>query len=269
VTADFRSCLYAGTVMHRRISPFSHRFAYRVFSLLLDLDEADALGRALRFFSHNRFNLLSFHDRDHGPRDGTGLKPWIAGVVAASGADYALGRVTLLCFPRLLGYVFNPLSIFFCHDEAGRLRSILYDVSNTFGDKHGYFIDVPPSNDGLIVQSCAKSFHVSPFLPLEGSYRFRLRAPDERLSILIRQGGPDGSALIATQTGTREPLTDARLAANLLKHPLMTLKVMGAIHFEALRLWLKGARFHRRPEPPLDSVTFVEATAEPSEHRAA
>lgn len=252
------SCLYVGTVMHRRLAPFTHRFAYRVFSMLIDLDELPALDRSLRLFSHNRANLLSFHDRDHGPRDGSGLKPWIAAIAAQHGVRYSLGHVSLLCFPRMFGYVFNPLSIFFCYDQAGTLRNILYDVRNTFGDKHGYFIDVAPRNDGLIVQSCAKSFHVSPFLPIEGSYRFRLTEPGERLSILIRQQGPDGSTLVATQTGRREALTNRTIAANLLRHPLMTLKVIGAIHFEALRLWLKGATFHRRPTPPATPITFVE-----------
>ncbi len=262
-----RSRLYTGEVMHKRLLPFRHRFRYRVFSLLLDLDELPRLDRELRLFSHNRFNLFSFHDRDHGGRDGRPLRPWIAARLAEAGIESDIatdiaggrGRIELLCFPRVLGYVFNPLTIWFCRDSSDRLRAVLYEVRNTFGDKHGYLLPVAEAHrpEQPLRQACAKGFHVSPFLPMDGGYRFRLHEPGERLSVLIREDLPEGEVLVATQTGRRAPLDDRRLARAFVAFPLLTLKVIAAIHWQALRLWLKGARFHRRPAPPAAEVTPV------------
>jgi DUF1365 family protein len=253
------SCLYDGEVMHRRAAPH-HRLRYRVFSLLLDLDALPTLDARLRLFSHNRFNLLSFHDRDHGRCDGTSPRTWVDAALAANGLETG-GRITLLCFPRLFGYVFNPLSIFFCYAPSGRLSAILYEVRNTFGDKHGYLLEVPVDRgaDGTIAQRCEKSFHVSPFLPLAGSYEFLLKEPGDRFAILIRHLRDGAEVLRASQVGTRAPLTDASILRQVVRHPLMTLKVIAGIHWEALALWLKGARFHRCPAPPAADVSFVPA----------
>ena len=256
-----RSGLYVGEVMHRRARP-RHVLRYRVFSLLLDLDELPALDRHLRWFSHNRFNLLGFRDRDHGRCDGSAPRAWIDAALAAHGIETG-GRIALLCFPRLWGYVFNPLSIFFCYAPSGALNAILYEVRNTFGDKHGYLIALPPEGaapDAAIRQACAKAFHVSPFLPIAGDYRFDLKAPGERLTLQIRHLIDGAEVLLATHTARRQPLTDANLLRAVIRHPLMTVKVIAGIHWEALFLWLKGARFHRRPEPPACDVTFVPAT---------
>ena len=254
-----QSCLYPGTVMHRRVTPY-HRLRYRVFSLLVDLDALPTLDRALRLFSHNRFNLLSFHDRDHGRCDGSAPRAWVDAALAAHGIEPA-DRIALLCFPRLFGYAFNPLSIFFCYAPTGALRAVLYDVRNTFGDKHGYLIEVPTDHDGdaPIHQACAKAFHVSPFLPIAGEYRFRLRPPGAHLSIQIRHLIDGAEMLLATHSGRREALTDGAILRQVIRHPLMTVKVIAGIHWEALFLWLKRARFHPRPEPPVDDVTFVPA----------
>jgi DUF1365 family protein len=253
------SCLYDGEVMHRRAAPH-HRLRYRVFSLLLDLDALPALDRRLRWFSYNRFNLLSFHDRDHGRRDGTSPRAWVDGALAAHGLEPG-GRITLLCFPRLFGYVFNPLSIFFCHAPSGRLSAILYEVRNTFGDKHGYLIEVPPghTSDDAVIQHCEKAFHVSPFLPLAGRYEFHLKEPGARLNILIRHLRDGAEVLLASHVGRRIALTDGAILRQVARHPLMTLKVIAGIHWEALFLWLKGAGFHRRPDPPATEVSFVPA----------
>ena len=255
------SSLYVGEVMHRRAAPH-HKLRYRVFSLLIDLDELPALDGRLRWFSHNRFNLLSFHDRDPGARDGAPPRAWVDAALAANGLETG-GRIALLCFPRLWGYAFNPLSIFFCYAPSGALRAILYEVRNTFGDKHGYLIEVPPDQpaDAVIAQACAKAFHVSPFLPIAGEYRFALKAPGERLAIQIRHLIDGAEALLAAHTARRQALTDSSLLRNVIRHPLMTVKVIAGIHWEALFLWLKGARFHPRPEPPRHDVTFVPATA--------
>ena len=256
---SFASCLYLGRVMHKRLRPFRHRFSYRVFSLLVDIDELPKLHRRLWLFSHNRWNVFSFQDRDHGLRDGTALRPWIDGELAKAGLDLAGGRVLLHSFPRLLGYVFNPLSVWFCYDRQDRLRAILYEVSNTFKQSHGYLFTLKEGANATepLVHDCDKLFYVSPFIEMASRYRFRLRAPGERLSILIRQSVDEGEILIATHNGRRKALSDRSLLAAFFAYPLMTAKVIGAIHWQALWLWLKGATYQQRPAPPAVQVTRV------------
>ncbi|MEX0923064.1 MAG: DUF1365 domain-containing protein [Rhodovibrionaceae bacterium] len=259
MTPTRASCLYFGRVMHRRLRPFGHRFDYRVFSMLLDLDELPELAHRLPLFSHNRWNVFSFQNRDHGPRDGSALRPWIEAQLASRGIDLEGGRISLLCFPRVLGYVFNPLSIWFCHHRDGSLRALLYEVRNTFGDKHGYLIplETPLKPGAPILQGCDKRFYVSPFIGMESRYRFRVKQPDETLSVLIRQSVPEGELLLATWTGKRHALTGRNLAFAFFRYPLMTLKIVAAIHWQALKLWRKGARFHKRPQPPADDIELV------------
>ena len=256
--AAFSSALYQGRVAHTRTRP-AHRLRHRVFSLLLDLDELPALDANLRLFSHNRWNVLSFRDRDHGPRDGAPLRPWIEAQCARANVDIAGGRVHLLCFPRLWGYAFNPLSVWYCHRRDGTLAAVLYEVRNTFGDWHGYLIPTPPHAPGaMLQQGCAKMFHVSPMIGMDGAYRFRLTEPGQRLSLLIRLVGPEGEIMAASHHARRESLDDAALLRAVARHPMMTFKVIAAIHWHALRLWLKGARFHKRPAPPAESVSVAK-----------
>jgi DUF1365 family protein len=268
-TGALSSCLYFGQVMHKRLRPFTHRFDYRVFSMLVDLDELPRLN-AGPLFGVERWGLFSFHSRDHGPRDGSPLRPWIEQHLRGAGIELDGGAIRVLCFPRVLGYVFNPLSIWFCHHSDGRLLALLYEVRNTFGDLHCYLIPVTlrqQSGAAPITQACDKGFYVSPFIGMHARYRFRLRLPDEWLSILIRQSVPEGELLIATQTGKRRPFTRGQLLRAFVGYPLMSVKVMGAIHWQALKLWRKGATFHRRPKPPLDDVTVVRTTtATPIRH---
>lgn len=249
--------LYWCRVAHERLLPFRHKFNYRVFSLLLDIDRLPEIAANSRLLRHNRFGLLSFHDRDHGPRDGSPLRPWVEAALARDGLQDAAAQIRIFCFPRLFGYVFNPLSVFFCYDKEERLRAVLYEVKNTFGDQHGYLIEVPARNaDPVIEQSATKQFHVSPFLPLEGQYQFRLLPPGEKIGISITQLSTNGAVqLLATQTGQREALTDHSLLKALIRHPLMTVKVIAGIHWEALQLWRKGAAFFRWTEPPRDGVS--------------
>ena len=256
----FASCLYAGRVMHKRLRPFAHRFTYRVFSLFVALDELPRIDRRLRLFSHNRWNVFSFRDRDHGPRDGSPLRPWIERHLADAGIDLAGGPVRLLCFPRVLGYVFNPLSIWFCYHADGRLRAVLYEVSNTFGQWHSYLlpVDTGRGHGEPIVQSCDKRLYVSPFIGMTSQYQFRLAEPDERLAISIRQWVPEGEQLIASQHGRRVRLSDRALLRLFVAYPMMTLKVIAGIHWEALQLWRKGARVVPRPAPASAEVTMTE-----------
>ena len=250
--ASRSSCLYFGRVMHKRLRPFSHRLAYRVFSVFIDLDELPGLSDRLRLFSHNRWNIFSFLDRDHGARDGSALRPWVEARLAERGIDLEGGAVRLLCFPRVLGYVFNPLTVWFCYHRSGRLAAMLYEVHNTFGEKHDYLIPVDPARDGgaPIIQSCEKAFYVSPFIDMAATYQFRVGLPDERLAVVIHQQVSEGPLLVASQIARRKPLSDKMLLRAFLAYPLMTLKVIVGIHWHAFRLWRKGARLVARPTAP-------------------
>lgn len=238
-----QGCLYKGRVMHMRLNPVQHRFRYRVFSLFLDVDKVAETLRPLRLIAHNRFALMSFHDGDHGPRDGSGLRPWIDAEFEKRGMERP-HRVMVLAFPRILGFVFNPLTIYYCYDEGGHATSILYEVKNTFGDQVVYILPCNPSGDNS-EQTQKKMMYVSPFIELDQTYRFRISSPNERLALRIKQGGAEGDVLISTLNADRKPLTDRALAGLFASHPLMTLKVVAGIHWEALRLALKGLRFRR------------------------
>jgi DUF1365 family protein len=240
--------------MHQRLMPVRYRFTYRVFSLLLDLDRLDM--SAGRIFSVNRFNLVSFHERDHGPRDGTPLKPWIEGLLSAQGIDIAGGQVLLLCFPRVFGYGFNPLSIWYCHHRDGSLRAVLAEVNNTFGEHHFYLLSEGGRPLSWPVEAAVdKVFHVSPLIGMDARYGFRIARPGGRLSVLIREYQDGRLMLVASQQGCGYALTGKRLLSALLRIPFMTLKVILAIHWQALKIWLKGAPFFPKPQPPLEKVT--------------
>lgn len=251
-----RSCLYHGSVYHKRLKPFIHELNYRVFYLWLNLDDIPALANNTRWFSYNRFNLFSFYDRDHASRDGTPIRPWIEKALKEKGYDDCLGgEIYVLCYPRILGYVFNPLTMFFCYDKKGTLRTILHEVKNTFGDQHGYLLPVEKDENGLIQQSCDKIFHVSPFIQMDAAYAFKIREPDDKLAVTITQDIDEENFLIATLMGKKDTLSSARLLKSFFKYPLMTVKVIFAIHYEAFHLWRKGATFYKRPTPPKNDVS--------------
>lgn len=261
MTGVVQPCLYLGQVTHRRLRPRRHRLAYRVFSLYVDLDRLDALDASLRWFSLGRFNLLSFHGADHG--DGKGdLRAWVDRTLSAAGIDLAGGQVGLLSYPRLLGYAFNPLSVYFCFDRGGTLAAMIYQVNNTFGERHCYVTAVAERADAPIRHACAKNLYVSPFIAMDATYHFRVRTPGERLAIAIDETDGGGLLLQAATTGRRTALTDANILGAVLRHPLMTLKVILGIHWEALKLWRKGVALHRRPPPPPRPVTVMHARAE-------
>ena len=247
--------LYVGEVMHRRSRPKAYEFVYRVFNIVLDIDRLAEAPARCRLFSHNWFNLFSFHDRDHGPRDGSALRPWIEEQLAAAGLSPAAAQVRLLCMPRVLGYGFDPLSIWYCHDAAGDLRAILYQVKNTFGDQHGYLLPVGDDSAGPSDHEFDKIFHVSPLIAMDARYRIRTTSPDESLAVLIRESDDDGEFLVATLTGERRVMTDGALIRQFLRVPFMTLKVIVAIHWQAIRLMLRGVKYTNRPQPPAEGVS--------------
>ena len=252
------SSLYESRVMHERFFPVGHRFTYGVWYLLVDLDELPLLDRIVPGFAHNRAALLSLHDRDHGARDGSPLRSWIDARLAEAGIDLEGGPVRLLCFPRVLGYVFNPLTVWFCHGPEGALRAILYEVSNTFGETHGYLVPLRPGDDRAVIRTeFDKELFVSPFIDMSARYDFRTRIPDDRIAVLVRELAAGGQVLVATLTGRRRELTGRRLAWMLLRYPFVTLRVTLGIHVQALRLWIKGAPYRRRGTPPPHAVTVI------------
>lgn len=253
---DEAATLYQGDVMHQRFSDAHYRFRYRVFSLLLDIDRIDeAVGRSW-VFSRNRFNLLSFHDADHLPKGETDLRSWVERVLHEGGTDGTRLRIRLLCFPRVLGLVFNPLSLWYCETDDGKPAAIVAEVRNTFGERHCYLLrPSPKSSSWPVRQTSRKDFHVSPFISMDATYDFRLSRPADRLSVVIREFQNDELMLVATQTGRRLPFRSIELLRQLARVPLQTLKVLVAIHWHALKIWLQGARFHRKPEPPLEEVS--------------
>jgi len=250
-TATEAASLYVGEVMHARLKPVGHRFTYRVANLLVDIDQLRAADRICRLFSVGRFNLFSFHEADHGPRDGSSLRRHVDGILADAGVAPP-ERVLLLCYPRVLGYVFNPISVYFAFGPEERPSAVIYEVRNTFGEAHTY---VAPVRDGDVSaagirQSRAKRFYVSPFMPMRQRYNFSLLPPGEAVRVRILETDDEGPILAATFAGRRRPLTSRSVAAIFAAMPFHTLKVMAGIHFEAIRLYLKGLRTFSRGAPP-------------------
>ena len=243
-----RSALYSGVVSHGRLRPRRHRLDYRIFMLALDLDELDALAIRLRLFSHNGWNLVSFHDRDFAGKVRAPLRPQIEAKLAQAGLNLGGGRITLLCMPRLLGHGFNPLSVYFCHDGAGRLAATVHAVRNTFGERHDYVLPVEPSPDERVRQACGKHFHVSPFMPMDLDYQFDLLPPTDRVGVGVTVHDAAGMVLAASFTGERRELTDKALVKAALRHPWQLVGVLVAIHWEAVKMVLKGFRLLPGPK---------------------
>lgn len=244
VPVDAAAALYFGEVMHARLKPIGHRFSYRVMSLLIDLDRLDAADRQSPLFAVNRAALYSFNEADHGARDGSRLRCYAQRCAAERGIDLTGGRVLLLCYPRLLGFTFNPLSVYFCYRADDELAVMIYEVRNTFGNLHAYVLPVKPgeASKAGIRQAQEKLFYVSPFIEMAMRYHFRVSPPGEHVRLRILETDCDGPVLAATFNGRRRELTTAALLRSFFALPLVTLKIVSAIHWEALRLWLKGAR---------------------------
>jgi DUF1365 family protein len=248
--ANEAAALYFGEVMHARLKPMGHRFSYRVMSLLIDLDRLGDADRLSPLFAVNRAALYSFHESDHGRRDGSSLRAHAQARAAEHGIDLGGGRVLLLCYPRLFGYTFNPLSVYFCHRADGSLALLIYEVRNTFGDIHPYVLPVRAGDVSAagVRQEQDKLFHVSPFVGMAMRYRFRISPPGERVKLRILETDREGPLLAATFIGRHRALSTRALLRAFVALPLVTAKIIAAIHWEALRLWLKGARLVAPPD---------------------
>ncbi|EPE96226.1 DUF1365 domain-containing protein [Rhizobium grahamii] len=267
--AGLRSALFPGHVTHARVKPKQHRLNYRIYSLLIDLDELDELDRRLKLFSIDRFNLFSFYRKDRGNRSGSDLKKQVERTIERGGVEPDGGAIRLLTMPRILGWAFNPLSAFFCYGRDGALRAILWEVDNTFGQRHGYMFPVDTPDGAEIVQHCDKAFYVSPFLDMNLRYEFVVLPPSETLSIRICAFDDEGLMLTARHLARRIELTDAALLKAFFAIPLLTFRVVGGIHWEALKIWLKGIRLRGRPQPPEHPVSYHphHQTEENASHR--
>ena len=249
------SSIYNGAVIHKRFKPKKHFFKYNVFSLLIDLSELEDLDKRIKFFSFNKFNLVSFYEKDHGHRDGSSLVEWIKKNLNENDINSKDIRIKLLCYPRIFGYVFNPLSVFFIYDSSEKLISILYEVKNTFGEQHTYIFKVK-DDANLFQHNCSKKFHVSPFIEMNCDYFFRILKPGEKISVIIDQYQTDEKILYASQDGKRVDFTSKELLKSYLKHPLMTFKIISAIHYEAFKLWTKGIKFIKKKLKMKNNITF-------------
>jgi DUF1365 family protein len=243
-------------VVHRRWRPRENAFRHKVAYLCLGLD---ALESAAGFWLKlDRPALVSFRRADHGARDGSDLKAWLRGILDEHGLGAICdGGIVLMTMPRMLGYVFNPVSFWFCRDSAGELRAVLCEVNNTFGETHCYLVH---HADHRVMQTDEwldgrKVFHVSPFLPVEGSYRFRFRLDCKIVHVDVNYHDAEGLMLATSVGGRREPLADRTILHRFLGNPTMTLGVVARIHWQALKLWKKRARFYRKPAPPPEFVT--------------
>jgi len=239
------SSIYIGNVIHKRFKPKIHFFKYKVFSILLDISEIDILDKSLKIFSYNKFNIVSFYDADHGPRDGTSIKEWVIKNLNDNRINTENIKIKLLCYPRIFGYVFNPLSVFFIYNKNSKLISILYEVKNTFGEQHTYVFKTK-ENENYIKHTCKKKFHVSPFIEMDCTYFFKILKPSEKISVIIDQYDEEGKLLYASQDGDRIEFNNKNLVLSYLRHPLMTFKIIVAIHFEAFKLWTKGIKFVKK-----------------------
>jgi DUF1365 family protein len=249
VSSSIEQCAYIGHVVHKRLRPVPHALRYRVFSLLLDVDKLAETGNALHTFSYNRFNLFSLYDCDHGSGDGASISQHVRTLLNKSDISAENIRISMLCYPRILGYVFNPLTTYFITDDKDQLTAVIYEVSNTFGERTSYLlrVGVEQNKQDVIAQSCAKRLYVSPFNKVEGRYGFRITRPDEDLTVGVNLRTSSGPIIKTFFVGKRRRLSDSFLLSTLALYPVQSLKVITGIHYEALKLWLKGLRIVQRP----------------------
>ena len=254
------SGLYVGEVVHQRVQGFEHRLRYRLWMALIDLDELQGLQDRLRLF-RRRFGPITFRTADHGDRSGRPLRAQIETHLAEAGIDIVGGPIRLLTMPRILGYGFNPISVFFCHTPDGALAALLYEVTNTFHERHSYLVAVPDGQGRPVRQTSGKRLFVSPFMDMGLTYDFTVQPPGEAVSIVVAVRRGATPVLTASFAGARRSLTDGQLLRAFVTHPLLTWKVTFGIHWEAAKMMFKGARYRHRGAPPHRPVTVGQDRA--------
>lgn len=249
------SALYVGEVTHSRVRDFRHRLNYRVWMVLLDLDRLDTLQQHLKLLCRRAFGLISFLPSDHGDGGGGGLREQIEARLIQAGIDLPGGPIRLLTMPRILGYGFNPISVFFCHRPDESLGAVIYEVTNTFRERHSYVIAVPADQTAVVRQTAEKALFVSPFMDQALTYDFTVTPPGDAVSVVVTVRRGETPVLTASFSGDRRDLTDRELLRAFLTHPLLTWKVTWGIHWEAVKVMLKGARYRVRGAPPACPVS--------------
>jgi len=252
-----KSKLFSNIVVHQRFMPFKHRFKYSLISFFIYYDELTSLDASISFFSYNKFNIFSFYDKDHGYRDHRSLKKFVKDILSNNSIKYNNLKFSILCFPRIFGYVFNPLSVIFCF-EQDELIAILYEVKNTSNEQHTYcFANKNFSIKTIYKHRCKKKFYVSPFIKMNCYYKFSTQIPTDKLSLLIEQfNNNDERILIASQIGEIIYFTSATIFKSFFKNPLMTFRVIFGIHYQAIRIFFKGGQYYSRNKKPTDTVSF-------------
>jgi uncharacterized protein len=255
--------IYTGTVVHKRLRPKIHALSYGVFSLLLDVDRLDDVARGTRLFSVNRFNVLSFYDRDYGPGDGKSASHHARALLDQAGFDAGRLQILLLSYPRVFGYVFNPLSVYFAIDPGGHLVALIYEVNNTWGERRSYVVAAGEDQLGTYAQSAKKELLVSPFAEAHGHYGFRVTHPgvSDNLLVGVQLYDTKGALLRTHFKGAAEPWSDRRLLGLLVRFPLLTFKIISAIHIEAFKLWWKGVPVTGGATTPGYSVSYGNVPA--------
>jgi DUF1365 family protein len=259
---SLRSALYVGAVSHHRLTPKRHALRNRVYWLLLDLAELPTLDASLKLLSYNSMNLTSFYDRDHGDGSNVSLLDQARAHLREANINDAGLSVKLLCMPRVAGYDFNPLSVYFCSNAQGALVATIYEVSNTYGGRHSYVIPtvLPPAlgqNGDTVRQACDKTFYVSPFMDLDMSYRFRTRMPADKVTVSVQARKNDRTVINTSLIGHRRELNDYNLLQLAATHPILPMKVTGAIYWHALKLWWRGFAINRNTPSTANTVTIV------------
>ncbi len=249
------AALYRGTVVHKRLRPVEHRLSYNVFTIVADVDRMDELNR-LKFFSIDRFNLYGFRPRDHGNRDGNSVAQFAWGEVKKCGLIEDVQRIEMVFYPRILGYAFNPLTVYYCLRASGEPAMMIYEVRNTFGEDLTYILQAGDPHGTVFTHSIGKQFYVSPFNDVEGSYDFHVTAPAEEMTFGVALRTSEGAMLRTHFKATRQPLSDWALVKVFFAYPLMTVKVMMGIHWEALKLWRKGLTLKTRPAAPKPRIVY-------------
>tara|TARA_Y100001936_G_scaffold248799_1_gene297494 strand:+ start:1070 stop:1852 length:783 start_codon:yes stop_codon:yes gene_type:complete len=251
-----RTSIFDGMVVHSRLIPKKHNFKYRVFSILFNIDDLSDISNKNLFFSYNKFNLFSFFDRDHGEKDGSKPRSWILKIAKKQKIKINNLRIFCLCYPRILGYAFNPISTWFVYDE-NYLKMIVYEVRNTFGEDHSYSFKIDDDFD-FDNHKTKKLMHVSPFISMDGEYKFSTKIDENKVSIVIRGFIEKKHLITASFRGKYNAFNDKRLIINFIKYPLLTLKVTYGIHFQALILWFKNIKYIKHTKSKYYKISYNE-----------